>query len=87
MFFGTKAEAIQHLTEHYNDGDVIAFQIWAPEDVQSACECWSTPLTTAEAESVLETVADNHDCNLGVNWEVLQITADDYRREGEPDAV
>lgn len=32
-------------------------------------------LTEDEAENVLERVADMHDCNIGITWDVIRIHA------------
>lgn len=46
--------------------------IWHIEDVQSI----RPDLTNNQAGKVLEHLKENHDANLGINWEVIEIVAD-----------
>ena len=46
--------------------------VWSIGDVQSV----RPDLTDAQAMQVLLRVQDKHDASIGVNWEVLEITAD-----------
>ena len=78
MFYGTKQEAVAMLQERYGDDEIIAFQIWAPEDVQAAVECRAVaPLSTEDAAHVRGVVAEGHDRNYGVNWDTLAWLAED----------
>ena len=45
---------------------------WCIEDVQSRGG-W---LTDKQAVKVLEVMADRHDANIGINWEVIDIYID-----------
>ena len=45
--------------------------VWTIDDVMDTC----TGLTRAEAMNVLETVVDDHDAALGVNWQTIESTA------------
>lgn len=46
--------------------------IWHIEDVQSV----RPALTAAEAYEVLTLAEQNHDANIGINWDVLREIAD-----------
>lgn len=46
---------------------------WHIEDIQDNA---SEPLTDDEARAVLEMMADNHDCNVGLNWESINVWTD-----------
>lgn len=46
---------------------------WHIEDVQSLDES----LTDEQCIQVLEIVAETHDANLGVNWDVIQCAIDE----------
>jgi len=61
-----------HLTQDENGKYYLADE-WHIEDVQSV----RPDLTDDQASDVLEAVADNHDANYGINWEVLEIWAND----------
>lgn len=54
------------------DEDSISLT-WITEDVLSV----RPDLTKAQAREVLRIVLDRHDANYGVNWDTLQIVADD----------
>lgn len=78
MFYGTKTDAVAMLQERYGNDEIIAFQIWTPEDVQAAVEGRAVaPLSDEDAAQVLKVVAEGHDCYYGVNWETLQCVAED----------
>lgn len=47
--------------------------IWGIEDVQSI----RPDLNPERAWEVLVLVKDNHDCNYGITWETIKITAND----------
>lgn len=56
--------------------------IWSIEDVQSQCE----RLTDDEAWSVLQRVERRFDAGVGINWEVIDLIADEMypdETEGE----
>ena len=45
---------------------------WHIEDIQSI----RSDLTDEQAYIVLQHLKENHDANLGINWEVIEIVAD-----------
>jgi hypothetical protein len=51
---------------------------WHYTDVQEVAD-----LTDDEAREVLRRVKKYHDANIGINWEVLEVYADDLIREKE----
>lgn len=58
--------------------DSIAI-VWCIEDVQSI----RPDLTDEQAGEVLSAVESHHDCNLGITWDTLCITADEMFEEPE----
>ena len=46
--------------------------IWCIEDVQSV----RPDLTDQQASNVLKTLKENHDADVGINWEIIEIEAD-----------
>lgn len=48
---------------------------WSIDDVRSCNERWSK-LTDNECRDVLESVERNFDANNGINWDVIDITAE-----------
>lgn len=53
------------------DTDMVLFS-WSVEDVQSV----RADLNDEQSRQVLEQCYDCHDCNEGINWEVIGINAD-----------
>ena len=67
-----------HLTQD-KDGKYYLADEWHIEDVQSV----RPNLNDDQASDVLEAVADNHDANYGINWDVLTFWADELFPEVE----
>ena len=53
---------------------------WHTSDVES---CLRTEMTDEECREVLKRVKDNHDANVGINWDVIRDHADDVLDERE----
>jgi hypothetical protein len=56
--------------------DEIAI-LWHIDDVKSIAD----DLTNEECREVLRRAKRNHDANIGINWEVLKVWADQVREE------
>jgi hypothetical protein len=69
-----------HLTQD-KDGKYYLADEWHIEDVQSV----RPDLDDDQASGVLEAVADNHDANYGINWDVLTYWADELFPIAEED--
>lgn len=78
----TVKELIKHL-ESYNPDDVIAYDLWSVDDViQEGNHYVAHPEVTQEqAEEVLRLMDHNKDCNVGLNWDVLNYHLDEVRAE------
>lgn len=59
------------------DDDQIAI-IWSVDDVMQQCE-W---LTREQAQEVLWRLDNKHDACIGVNWDVIEYTAQSMYQEG-----
>ena len=46
---------------------------WHIEDIQDNA---SEPITEDEARAVLELMARRHDCNVGLNWDAINVWTD-----------
>lgn len=44
---------------------------WHTDDVASHAECMGETLTEEECRDVLRMMMHKHDCNIGINWEVI----------------
>ena len=53
------------------NGQVILRSDWHIEDVLGQAENMGIELTNEQAAEVLGIVADCHDANIGINWEVI----------------
>jgi hypothetical protein len=69
-----------HLTQDKNGKFYLADE-WHIEDVQNV----RANLNEDQAADVLEAVADNHDANYGINWDVIRFWADELFPEGVED--
>lgn len=66
----------------------LRFGIWSPEDVlyQAGCmdegkikpDAW---LTEDDAHSILERIIDKHDAEIGINWGVIDVYLDEFKRD------
>lgn len=62
--------AVRNLSA-YRDGTAIQVT-WAVEDVMEALP----KLGSRQVQELLQTVADNHDCNYGITWDIFKFTQD-----------
>ena len=58
------------------NGQVILRSDWHIEDVLGQAENMGIELTNEQAAEVLGIVADCHDANIGINWEVIDAAID-----------
>jgi hypothetical protein len=59
-----------HITKN-EEGELILRDDWCIEDVHSAAGDLGQTITDDQAEDILVAVADSHDCNIGINWELF----------------
>lgn len=73
----TIKKLIEHL-ETYNPNDVIAYDLWVVEDVIYAAKDRSEPIevTQEQAEEVIRLMNHRKDCNVGLNWDVMNYHLD-----------
>ena len=62
----------------HENGQTILRSDWHIDDVLSQAETMGIVLTNEQAAKVLGIVADCHDANLGINWEVIDAAIDAY---------
>jgi hypothetical protein len=51
---------------------------WSTNDVQSRAEDMGVEITAEQGDEILQNVFDNHDANIGVNWEVIEFHIEDF---------
>ena len=51
---------------------------WSTNDVHSRAEDMGVEITAEQADEILQNVFDNHDANIGVNWEVIEFHIEDF---------
>lgn len=68
----TVKELIKHL-EGYNQDDIIAYDLWQVDDVTHEGNHHDDypEVTQEQAEEVLRRMVYHKDCNVGLNWGVL----------------
>jgi len=59
-----------HITKN-EEGELILRDDWCIEDVHSAAKDLGQKITDDQAEDILIAVANSHDCNIGINWELF----------------
>jgi len=67
------------------DGVTVLVDEWHIEDVHQAAGDMDITITDEDAEDILSTVANSHDCNIGINWELFYYHLKDYRKEEDND--
>jgi hypothetical protein len=53
---------------------------WSTEDVLLQAENAGFELTEDQADEILESLKDNHDATVGINWDVISFCIEDYLR-------
>ena len=68
----TAQELIKHL-QSYDPDAVVAYDLWQTEDVIYAARDRFEPVevTQEQAEEVIRLMDHNKDCNVGLNWDVM----------------
>jgi len=51
---------------------------WSTEDILAQAENLDIELTEDQADEILESLEDNHDANIGINWDVISFYIGDY---------
>ena len=69
------------------DGEPVLVDEWRIADVYQAAEDMGTTVTDEEAEDILYAVANNHDCNIGINWEVFYYHIGELEEERTEDEL
>jgi hypothetical protein len=75
----TIRELKEHL-ESYDPDDVIAYDLWSIEDVAGFHH---GELTREQAEEVIRLMNHRKDCNIGLNWDVLNYYVDQVMAEAK----
>ena len=71
-------EFIDQLNQRYNKDDVILVHLWQPCDVLLRAEDRDITLNESEAEDILGCIEHKIDCEVGVNWDVIDCFTDSY---------
>ncbi len=50
--------------------------VWTVEDIQERAKENGQKISKAVARKVLQSIKKNHDCNVGINWEVIDYHLD-----------
>jgi len=75
-------ELIEHL-ESYDPEDIIAYDLWSVDDVIEDANHYEGcgVLTREQAEEVLRRMNRYKDCNVGLNWDVMNYHLDNVMSE------
>jgi hypothetical protein len=69
---GTAKEIAEKLLKFYDEDHYLALSIWSIDDIDD-----TEILSNASKEEVLDSFAQNEDCEHGLNWNALQYWIDD----------
>lgn len=47
--------------------------LWHRDDIKSRAEDKGIELSNDQTDEVIKLIVKNHDCNIGINWEVIDI--------------
>ena len=67
----TARECIEHLERLYEPEDKMIMVVWSINDVIDFAESKGIEITEEKALEVLKSIKKNHDCNMGINWDVI----------------
>jgi len=68
-----KEKAIEILEDYWTTNMAI---VWNVDDIIGVAEQKGLDITKEQACEVLETLLDNHDADLGVNWDTISYALD-----------
>jgi hypothetical protein len=51
---------------------------WSTEDVLAQAKGLGLALNETQADEILESLQDNHDATIGINWDVIACYIEDY---------
>jgi hypothetical protein len=75
-------ESLKRYKEEIKQGDIVVF-VWHIDDVLGLAEEREIELSEDEAREILYNVRREHDCMIGINWEVISYYLDDFVYERE----
>jgi len=67
----TVGQMIEDLKRRYKPEEKIAGVIWGVDDVLECAEDRGYECSTEQAEEVVYLLSKRHDCNIGINWDVI----------------
>ena len=75
----TIRELTERLSRQYEPDMHVAAPVWVEEDVLGrACEM-GIPITREQAQTILDDLEDNHDCELGITWAAIDCAIEDIQ--------
>jgi hypothetical protein len=67
------SDVIKRLNEQYKPDEHIATAIWCEEDVIGfALDEMGKEISREQAQSILDQIDANQDCELGITWETIR---------------
>lgn len=67
---------LESIKQHIIDGNAIA-SIWSIEDILEEHD-----ISREQARGVLQSLIDNHDACIGINWEVIRYAYTEEKNDG-----
>jgi len=69
---------ISNAIEHVRQGYKAIY--WHVDDIISRAELLDIDITREDAVNILNDVIDNHDCSIGINWDVISVYIKNYKK-------
>lgn len=79
---GRSVSEAQAAVKRHFDPDWVA-EWWHIDDVQAQAENMGEVLTEQECRDVLTLVMRKHDCNIGINWDVIDYWIEETLKDRE----
>ena len=73
----TIKEFIERLQTRYQPEMECAVALWQPDDVRESASERDIKLTDEEVSEVLSSVQRKQDCEIGINWDVINCWIDE----------
>jgi len=71
---------VEKLIRFYQLDEHIAVAIWCENDVIYRAGKTGIPVTREEAREILDRINNKQDCEIGINWDVIDAYIDELKR-------
>ena len=76
-------DLIMKLNEWYKPDEHLAVHIWSIDDVIGTAEEMGVKISVNDANNIIDNIDRHIDCELGITWEMIKCSIEDYLGEKE----